>query len=271
MGAVMSRERRSEYTAAGAVGLALDAANATAEPEMRVLLGQDAGLYSARMPDYDGTAVSIELQLDGIDVALAQLGVLPIDIAAVAATGVAYAAGETRWAQLLRSLEGYRGFAAISAAEAVAHALEMLHARRIALVVDARTESGADATRFLEQRGFTVADITRAQCDADYGHHAPSTTTVLAAARSIDTQHVDAILLADTEMPTLGALDALLGAGQIPVLSANFCLGWGCAQQLAGLPADARSLGRWLADDAQWRMRLGYAFPSAVAPRPSIF
>jgi hypothetical protein len=94
---------------------------------------------------------------------------------------------------------------------------------------------------------------------------------VLAAVRSIDTQNVDAILLADCELPTLGALDALLGPGQVPVLSANLCLGWGSAQRLLGEPADERSLQRWLDDQAPWRMQLGYAYPSAVAPRPSIF
>lgn len=264
-------EQRLEYGAAGAVGLAVGAANAAGEPEMRILLGADVGLFAARLPAIDDVSLSIDLRLDGIDVALAQLSALPLDVAAVASTAAAYAAGELRWAQLLHSLEGYRGFVAISAAQATAHALDMLHARRIGLVTDARLGTADDATRFFQERGFRVIDVAAVGAHPGFPGDAGSTASALAAARSIDAQNVDAIVFADCELPTLGAIDALLEPGKLPALSATLCLGWGCAQHLAETPADERSLRRWLGADASWRMRLGYAFPSALPPRPSVF
>ncbi|MCC7114390.1 MAG: hypothetical protein IT520_08415, partial [Burkholderiales bacterium] len=141
-------KRRTEYGAAGAVGLALGVGNPCAEPEMRVLLGPDVALFAARIPEVAASCATLERRLEEVDAALAEFAGLPVDIIAVATSGLAYSAGDARWGQALKGLEGYRGFATVSAAQATAHALEMLSVRRIALVTDARLGTAQNATRF---------------------------------------------------------------------------------------------------------------------------
>ncbi len=263
--------RLCEFGGRGTVGLALRADNTSSEPELRVLLGADVTAFAARVIDSGPADRPAEPRLEALDSAFMQLGSLPVDVAAVAISDATYAAGLVRSTQLVRALERYHGFPILSAPQAVSHALDMLHARRIGLVTAYGRRLVEPMTRFYEDGGVRVIDIAYAAADPGYAHGLASTSTMVAAARTIDAQSVDAIVFTDCETPSLGAVDGLLAPEQVPVLSASLCLGWCLAQVLAEKRADERSLDRWLADDAAWRMRLGYEFPSAVVPRPSLF
>lgn len=260
-----------EFGGRGTIGLALRADNTSSEPEMRVLLGADVAVFAARVTDPGPPDRPIEPRLESVDSAFVQLGALPIGIAALAISDATYAAGLVRSTQLVQALERYHGFPILSAPLATAHALDMLQARRIGLVTAYGRRLIEPMTRFFEDGGYRVTDVAHAAPDPTYARGLASTSTMSAAARTIDTQTVDAIVFTDCETPSLGAVDGLLAPEQIPVLSASVCLGWCLAQMLAGRRADERSLDQWLAEDAAWRMRLGYEFPSAVVPRPSLY
>jgi maleate cis-trans isomerase len=262
-------ERRAEYGGRGTIGLILGRENACAEAEMRVLAGADIGIFCARLPA--DARSHLERRLDGLDAALAELASLPLGVAAVAVTDAAYAAGPEPTTQLTQALERYRSVPVLAATQATGHALDMLQARRIAVVSSCTGEVAEAMTRFYAALGLRVIEVAHPPAEPAYAGHRPSTAGVLAAARSIDAQNVDAILIADADLPSLGAVDALLDPQHVPVVSVALCLAWCCVESLSGALADHHSLVRWLADDAPWRMRLGYEFPSAVAPRPSIF
>lgn len=255
--------RRAEYGTLGAIGALGAQDNAVVETEARVLLGPEVALFAARVPASGNEAAELEHALELADGALGGLANLPVDLACFAMPGAAYIAGERRESQVLAALASYRGFPVISAAQATTHALEMLHARRIALVSVHRGHLAQSMTAYWRTAGFKVIDV--AHPDADAATHAGFVTgaSVLAAARSIDAQNVDAIVLADCELPSLHSLDAMLRPGAEPVISTTLALSWAAAHSLARTPADADSLARWLSVGAPWRERFGRDYAAA--------
>ena len=245
----------SEYGARGLVGVFPPQANTTVEAELGVLLEPDVGMIVSRLTCFEpdsrtrlvGYFRNVAASVRALDTARPNVGLF-------ACTGSTYLVGLDEEDRAFAALP----FPLISAARAVLQALDVVHARRIALVSPYPEWLTDACVAFWRTQGKEVVTVRTPEGDRsdtrriyDLGSaQASKEIEALAAAQ------VDCILITGTGMPSLAAIAK--ARTRAPVLSSNLCLAWAAQRKLSG---DA-PLQAWLAPAAPWRARLSARFPN---------
>lgn len=251
------------YAPKALIGLLTPQANTTVEPEIGLLLPHGFGQIAARLTS--GCASMDDRLVDyfaRIAETAAQFANAPVAAIGFACTGASYLVGAGPEAEALADLSA-KGKPILSAGQAIAQALHVLGATRIAIASPYGPALTDQATAYWHQHGFALTRIEpiaedRAAFHPIYAHsadHAATATTRLLA----DPAGAEAIVLLGTGLPTLPALVQAAEAN-IPVLSSNLCLAWALCHAATGTPADAASLHHWR-KGGHWQARLAAALP----------
>lgn len=254
-----------EYASRGLVGILTPQANITVEVELGLLLPPDVASVVSRLTCFNADSRSRLLgYFHNVTAAVRAFDTAQPQLCLFACTGSTYLVG------LAEEQRVFAAFASpiVSAARAVLYALEVLQARRIALVSPYPGWLTESCVAFWRAHGRDVAEVRSPAGDRSdtrriyqLGSH-----DALQELRALARASVDCILVTGTGMPSLGAI-VRAPAGP-PVLSSNLCLGWAAQRHLAGASCDRPSLEAWLAPDAPWRARLAARFPLSVEKNP---
>lgn len=139
------------------------------------------------------------------------------------------------------ALKSVTGVPTSSTSLAFAHALQHLSIDRVAVAASYPSDVAARFVEFLGRAGVSVTTMTAGNIAtaAAVGELAPDAVMGLAA--GADTADADALLIPDTAMHTLGIVDRLESAVDLPVLTANQVTVWeglrlqGALREIPGL------------------------------------
>lgn len=247
-----------EYAPRGLIGLLTPQANTTVEPEVAILAPPGVGWINARLTS---PAATIEDRLtdylDCVDETLGRFANAPIGAYAFACTGASYLIGVEAEDAMAGRIEAERGRPFVTAARAVADALDALGARRIALVSPYPAGLTEASTGYWRERSFAVDAVAGVFDEGSAFHpiYSLSAASADAALGELAGKPVDAIVMLGTGMPTLGPIARAAGTGGPPVLSCMLALVWRAVVALDSETPDRASLAPWIAAEA-WRNRL---------------
>ncbi len=249
------------YGPKGLIGVFTPQANTTVEPEMALLTPPGYAFVNARMTSSKPTiAERLVDYMDQFPGSLAQFANAPVDVIALACTGASYLIGHEREAALLAGITAKLGAPALTGASASVDALNVLGARRIALVSPYGSHLDGESAPFWEASGFEVVAEASAFRESDAFHPIYSLPTA-AAGGALDTlegHDIDAVLMLGTGMPTLHAIAARPMLGRAPVLSCMLALAWRSVAYLDPAQASREGLMAWI-KGGHWRARLELA------------
>ena len=222
------------------MGITVPQANTTVEPEMQALLGRAHTVLTARMTSAsEDSRQRLVDYVDTLGASLAQFDVAPLQVAGFACTGSSYLIGPDDESARLEALSAARGHPVLSAAQSILHALEVLGARRIALLSPYPAWLSDAGQAYWQACGLTITAVVglpHALLDTRNIYRL-KTADVLKVFDTLDASGCDAVLVSGTGMPTLGLMAQRQLA--VPVLSSNVCLAWAmrCVVEPSQLPA----------------------------------
>ena len=209
------------------IGIAVPQANTTVEPEMQALLGAGHTLLTARLtsPSPDSRQRLVDY-IDTLGQTLAQFDVAPLQVAGFACTGSSYLIGPDDESVRLQALSAGRGYPVLSAAQSILQALQVLGARRIALLSPYPAWLSSAGQAYWGACGLTITQVVGLPQELldTRNIYKLRTAAVLQVFDTLDVSGCDAVLLSGTGMPTLGVMAERPLA--VPLLSSNLCLAW---------------------------------------------
>jgi maleate isomerase len=218
-----------DYGPRARVGVATPQANPTVEPEMRLLLPESIAVYGTRLT-HGSPRVEERLQhyIRNLPAALQSFGSLKLAVFGFGCTGSSYLAGPELEDRLSADAAAEKGIPVITAAQAIRQALQVLGARRIALVSPYPVTLSEAGYAYWQGSGIEIVGKLRVDPDLIDTHNIYELTSddALAAIRKLDRTRADCVLASGTGMPTVRALRTLRREGGLPVLSSNLCLAW---------------------------------------------
>ena len=236
-------------------GVLTPQANTTVEPEMQLLLpGTVLGARcTSASPDARQRLIDY---LDGLGATLARFDTAPLRVAGFACTGSSYLAGGRREDQAMAALASQRAHPVISATQAIRRGLDLLGARRIALLSPYPAWLASAALAYWREAGYEISAVAGLPDEPldTRGIYALTSARVQQVLATLNTAGCDALLLSGTGMPTLRAMAALPAVP--PVLSSNVCLAWAMLASVDSSQGTAMALRHFLGPDAAWRERL---------------
>ncbi len=232
-------------------------ANTTVEPEMHLLLPGSVLTARSTSASPDSRQRLLDY-FDSLGDTLAQFDTAPVRAAGFACTGSAYLVGQAVEEARLSELQAAKGFAVVSATQAIRQALQALGAKRIALVSPYPDWLTHAALAYWSAAGHEVLRVLEltTQMQDTRSIYALTSARAAEALAGLDTEGCDVVLLSGTGMPTLACVGVGVEAGAVPVLSSNLCLAW--AMQAAVNPAmnSREGLLAFIGVGAAWRKRL---------------
>ena len=189
-------------------------------------LTSEAELPADRLRDY----------LLRLDEYLQAFDTLTLDVFGFACTASSYLVDPAVAADTIARCSHRRGYPIVTAADAIAGALDRIGARRIALVSPYPPDLAEAAIVYWQRSGYDVRIVAAAselaRGDDTRGIYALGSEDAADALARLDLCDVDAVLLSGTGMPSL-PLIASRRSGP-PVLSSNLCLAAALSARLGG-------------------------------------
>ena len=248
-----------DYGSAGRIGIATPQANPAVEAEFGIMLPRRCSLHVTRLqsPATDPADRLVDY-LERLDRAVAAFVSFRPDVFGFACTGSTYLVGPAREAEILARISETTGITIDTAAAAIAWALELVGARRIAIVSPYPAALAHAARLHWEAAGLTIVRTAQVRIVSDdtrgiYDLNSADAAPVLA---SLDMSGLDAVLVSGTGLPTLKLLARW--PHRLPLLSANACL---AARLMARLGAEPAAQ---MPGIAGWRERLAEALDPAA-------
>ena len=246
----------TEYAPKGLLGLLVPQANTTAEIEVQWLCPPGFAALTARLtsdaPEMEARLIDYVARMEET---VARFANAPLGAVGFACTGASYLVEPQAERRTLDALATRRGVPVITAADAIAEALEVLGARRVAIVSpygDGLHEAGM---RYWAARGLEVAAVEwlAGREAAFHPIYALRGNAAAAALTALEGAEVEAVVILGTGLATLGALLERDG-DRLPVLTPNLALVWRSVLAMAGEAPTRASLGPWL-DGSGWAAR----------------
>ncbi len=254
-----------EYAEKGLIGLLTPQANTTAEPEFFVLMLAGYAFLNARLLSHKP---SLEARLEdyfvGMGETVEQFANAPLGAYAFACTGASYLHGRVREGDAVKAIEDKHGRPFITAGRAVAEALHLIGAARIALVSPYPAALTEASTAYWASHGFNVASVARAS-NFDIGFHriySLRSDAARSAVEAVSCEMVDAIVMLGTGMPTLGPILTNAVSSSVPVLSSMSALAWRSLAVFDPALREPAAARRYLAG-AGWRGRYDAFFANS--------
>lgn len=244
----------SDYGARGLVGVLPPQANTTVEAELGVLLEPGVAMVVSRLTCFESDSRTRLLgYFANAGAALRAFDSARPKLALFACTGSTYLVGLDEEQRAFASLP----VPIISAAGAVLQAMDVLGAKRIALVSPYPRWLSDACVAFWQAQGRSLVAVRTPEGDRSDTRriYDLGSAEALKEIDALADANVDCILVTGTGMPSLGAIRK--ARSRVPVLSSNLCLAWAAQKELDG----EASLTAWLAPDAPWRERLTRRFP----------
>ncbi len=240
------------------MGVAVPQANTTVEPEMQALLGTGHTLLTARMtsssPDSRQRLIDY---FDNLGSHLTQFDVAPLQVAGFACTGSSYLVGPDEEAARLQVISTACAYPVLSAARSIKRALDVLGARRIALISPYPAWLSDAGKSYWRSCGLTLASSTGLPAELldTRNIYKLRTTAVMAIFDGLDIEDCDAVLMSGTGMPSLRLIAQR--ALPVPVLSSNLCLAWDMQSVVQADRPASTLLRDMLSPLAAWRQPMG--------------
>lgn len=247
-----------EYAPDGLMGVFTPQANTTVEPEMAILTPQGMAWINGRLMSEKGT---IDARLvdyfDNYGTALAQFANAPLASIGFACTGASYLAGVEREDRTLAQLTEQAGVPVITAATAVVDALNVLGARRIALVTPYHQSLNEASAVYWAERGFEVIAKPSAFRESSAFHpiYSLPSAAVPPALEEVAELGADAVVILGTGLPSLRPIRDRPLVGGAPLLSCMLCIAWRMAGLARGIEPDRDDLMSWVRAE-HWGARL---------------
>ena len=243
----------SDYGQAGLIGIGTPQANPTVEAELRILLEPRIAITTLRLTSASEDPLQrLRDYLERLGDSLTQYDTLRPAAFGFACTGSSYLAGRKGEARMTEKLQADFGYPIVTAAAAIAHVLNSLGARRIAIASPYPPSLTEAAHAYWSASGFQVAALHRIETGSHDTRsiYRLSSEDARAAVAPLGEARVDAILLSGTGLPSLPLIAESWNGP--PLLSSNFCL----AERLCAV------IGRPGLDRTAWQSRLA----AAIAP-----
>jgi len=250
---------RVAYGNRGLVGVLTPQANTTVEPEFAVLFPPGVAHITARMvshsPDMHTRLVDYFSRLPDW---AAQFANAPIEALAIACTGASYLVGAEHEQELVESLSERIGVPVVTSGQAVGAALQVLQARRIALVSPYPRALTEASVTYWESYGVEIARIVEVGAVAAsfhpiYAMAADDAQTALATLE--DEPNLDAVVMLGTGMPTLQPILTTPEIAGAPVFSCMLATAWRTVLAVDRLPPSRENLVAWI-NTPEWAPRL---------------
>lgn len=249
-----------EYAPQGLLGVLTPQGNTTVEPELAILAPPGLGVLNARMRS-DAAQMHDRLldYVAALPEHVAQFANAPLTALALATTGPSYLIGPEEESRTIASARARGWPPLVTAAVAVRRSLEVLHARRIALVSPYPELLTQASEGYWRACGLTVdSTLVVAGRDAFHPIYALDSNTLRGAVNEARRSAVDAVVILGTGAPSLRLISA--ATHEPPVLSCMFSLAWLSSCVAVGQADDAPSLHTWLVGK-RWRAALAERYP----------
>ena len=235
-----------DYGPRARIGIAVPHSNPTVEPEIRMTLPDNIGVYATRLTH---ASESVETRLNhyirNIPLAINSFGEIRLAAFGFGCTGSSYVAGLENEENFTSKAYNETSVPVITAAQAIRKALDQIGCSSIALVSpypDWLAELGYE---YWESSGLKIMDRIRVDPSLTDTHRIYELTSqdALNQMRKLKETDADCIVASGTGMPTLKAIRTLGSETGIPVLSSNLSLAWALTkivspEQTPHLPQD---------------------------------
>lgn len=254
---IQKQRESTQYSPSGLFGVLTPQANTTAEIELSILLPAKFGLITARLTS--SKSDMSERLIDYVNQqnsALDQFANAPLSAAIFACTGAAYLVDPEEEFQQREAIERERGYPFLTAADAVADAIQTLGAEQIGLISPYGADLHQRSLIYWHQRGLRPVVIRRIENRSQTFHpiYSASSDVCEAAYDEISQNDVDCVLCLGTGLPTLPVMAAKVDE-PLPILSPNLCLMWRAWSTVTKTAVTKESLCGWLGKTAHWLPR----------------
>ena len=224
--------------ASDTVLLVMPGTNTTVAPEMAALLPGFPRQLVARMPPSGPlTAETMGAYLDSTLAVVTPFRPERPALVVYACTSAGFAAGAAGNAAIMDRLSAAMGAPVVSMADGMVQALRHGGARRVAVLTPYLPEVNAALHRYLAAAGIEVGVLDSFECPTVAELCAVTEAQVLARAMALDASGCDALFIACSQLPTLGALGPLREHHGIPVWSSISATAWVAMRQVAAQAA----------------------------------
>jgi maleate cis-trans isomerase len=189
---------------------------------------------------------------------IAQFANAPIHAVALATTGASYLIGKSAEDELVEQVMMSRGLPLVTAALAVCDALEVLNARRIALISPYPTALTDASVGYWQSRNLEVVRVVSVFEDSKSFHpiYALAADAAGVELASVKDCGAEAVVMLGTGMPTLPTIAANTHWDGPPILSCMLALVWRSVMASSGQKLGKSGLMDWIAA-RHWRARIG--------------